>query len=125
MTAAPRPDPRAFRQRLLAREPLIGVFMKSPGPHNTEIIGGLGYDFVMLDEEHAPWDRVTLDVGLLAARAVGTAGLVRIARPDPSNILSVLDDARRLQGHCRRFGRGCGVLQEGGTCVCTCASCVK
>ena len=36
-----------------------------------------------------------------------------------------LDDARRLQGHCRRFGRGCGVLQEGGTCVCTCASCVK
>jgi 2-keto-3-deoxy-L-rhamnonate aldolase RhmA len=92
VTAAPRPDPRAFRERLLAREPLLGTFMKTPGPHNTEIIGGLGYDFVMLDEEHAPWDRVTLDAGLLAARAAGTAGIVRIARPDPTSILSVLDD---------------------------------
>jgi staphyloferrin B biosynthesis citrate synthase len=90
MTA--RPDPRAFRERLLAREPLIGTFMKTPSAHNTEIIGGLGYDFVMLDEEHAPWDRGTLDMGLLAAKAFGTAGIVRIARPDPSSVLSVLDD---------------------------------
>lgn len=87
-----RPDPRAFRERLLAGEPLIGTFMKVPGPHNTEVIGGLGYDFVMLDEEHAPWDRVTLDMGLLAAKAFGTASIVRIARPDAASILSVLDD---------------------------------
>jgi 2-keto-3-deoxy-L-rhamnonate aldolase RhmA len=66
--------------------------MKTPGPHNTEIIAGLGYDFVMLDEEHAPWTRATLDAGLLAARAFGAAGIVRIARPDPTSILSVLDD---------------------------------
>lgn len=92
MTATDRPDPRAFRGRLLAREPLIGTFMKTPSAHNTEIIGGLGFDFVMLDEEHAPWDRGTLDMGLLAARAFGTAGIVRIARPDPTSILSVLDD---------------------------------
>src|SRR5438445_13778637 len=90
MTA--RPDPRAFRERLLAREPLIGTFMKVPSSHNTEIIGGLGYYFVMLDEEHAPWDRGTLDMGLLAAKAFGTAGIVRIARPDPASILSVLAD---------------------------------
>lgn len=92
MTAVGRPDPRAFRERLLAREPLIGTFMKTPSAHNTEIIAGLGYDFVMLDEEHAPWDRSTLDMGLLAARAFGAAGLVRVARPDPTSILSVLDD---------------------------------
>jgi len=92
MTTAPRPDPRAFRERLLAREPLLGTFMKTPSAHNTEIIGGLGFDFVVLDEEHAPWDRGTLDMGLLAARAFGTAGIVRIARPDPTSILSVLDD---------------------------------
>jgi 2-keto-3-deoxy-L-rhamnonate aldolase RhmA len=46
----------------------------------------------MLDEEHAPWTRATLDAGLLAARAFGAAGIVRIARPDPTSILSVLDD---------------------------------
>ena len=44
MNADSRPDPRAFRERLLAREPLIGTFMKTPGAHNTEILGGLGYD---------------------------------------------------------------------------------
>ncbi len=92
MTTVSRPDPRAFRDRLLAREPLIGTFMKTPSAHNTEIIGGLGFDFVVLDEEHAPWDRGTLDMGLLAARAFGTAGIVRIARPDPTSILAVLDD---------------------------------
>lgn len=53
------------------------------------------------------------------------AGRHRMPDENADALLSVLDDARRLQGHCRRFGRGCGVLQEGGTCVCTCASCVK
>lgn len=92
MTAAPRPDRYAFRERLIAGEPLIGTFMKVPGPHNTEVIGGLGYDFVVLDAEHAPWDRGALDLGLLAARAVGTAGIVRIARHDAASVLSALDD---------------------------------
>ena len=32
---------------------------------------------------------------------------------------------RRTLMHCRRFGRGCGLLQKGGTCVCTCSRCVK
>jgi 2-keto-3-deoxy-L-rhamnonate aldolase RhmA len=91
-TPPPRPDPREFRQRLTNREPLIGTFMKFPGPHATEIIGSIGYDFVMLDEEHAPWTRDQLGMGFLAARAFGTAGLVRIARPDAASILSALDD---------------------------------
>lgn len=92
MTASPRPDRYAFRERLIAGEPLIGTFMKVPGPHNTEVIGALGYDFVVLDAEHAPWDRNALDLGLLAARAVGTAGIVRIARHDAASVLSALDD---------------------------------
>lgn len=93
MTASPaRPEPRDFRRRLIAREPLLGTFMKTPTQHNTEILGSIGFDYVMLDEEHAPWTRDTLDAGFLAARAFGVAGLVRIARPDANSILSVLDD---------------------------------
>lgn len=89
---ATRPDPRRFRSRLIAGEPLIGTFMKVPASQNTEVLALEGFDFVMLDEEHAPWDRVTLDTALLAARAFGTAGLVRIARPDANSVLAVLDD---------------------------------
>jgi len=88
----PRPAPREFRKRLLDRQLLIGTFCKTPTSHSTEILGSLGYDFVMLDEEHAPWTRQTLEVGFLAARAFGTAGLARIARPDANSILSALDD---------------------------------
>jgi 2-keto-3-deoxy-L-rhamnonate aldolase RhmA len=87
-----RPAPRDFRKRLLDRELLIGTFCKTPTSHSTEILGSLGYDFVMLDEEHAPWTRQSLEVGFLGARAFNTAGLVRIARPDANSILSALDD---------------------------------
>lgn len=93
MTSTPqRPAPRDFRKRLLARELLIGTFCKTPTSHATEILGSIGYDFVMLDEEHAPWTRQSLEVGFLGARAFGIAGLVRIARPDANSILSALDD---------------------------------
>jgi len=93
MTSAPaRPDPRDFRKRLLAREPVLGSFLKFPGPHATEIFGSIGYDFVLLDEEHAPWSRDQLGMGYLAARAFGTAAITRIARPDAASILSALDD---------------------------------
>ena len=87
-----RPAPRELRKRLLNRELVIGTFCKTPTSHSAEILGSVGYDFVMLDEEHAPWTRQTLEAGFLGARAFGIAGLVRIARPDANSILSALDD---------------------------------
>jgi 2-keto-3-deoxy-L-rhamnonate aldolase RhmA len=68
-----------FRQRFTAGERLVGTFVKTPATHPIEILGAVGFEFVVIDEEHAPWDRVTIDGALLAARASGTAGLVRVA----------------------------------------------
>jgi 2-keto-3-deoxy-L-rhamnonate aldolase RhmA len=79
----------SFRQRVIAREPLVGTFLKTPTSHGTEIIGDLGYDFVVIDQEHAPFDRTTTDIALLAARAMNVPALVRV--PGPEAILSVLD----------------------------------
>jgi staphyloferrin B biosynthesis citrate synthase len=107
----------SFRQRLIAREPLIGSFLKTPTSHGTEIIGGAGFDFVVIDQEHAPFDRTTTDIALLAARAAGLPALVRVSGPD--TILSVLDSgaagvliphvasaeyARRVAALCRYRG---------------------
>ena len=83
--------PQTFRQRLIAGQHLIGTFIKTPTTHATEIIGALGFDFVVIDEEHSPFDRLAVDAALLAARAVGTAGLVRVASADAAHLLSVLD----------------------------------
>lgn len=79
----------SFRQRVIAREPLIGTFLKTPTGHATEIIGDAGFDFVVIDQEHAPFDRTSSDIALLAARAAGMPALVRV--PGPDAILSVLD----------------------------------
>lgn len=79
----------SFRQRLLAAEPVVGTFLKTPTGHATEIVGDLGFDFVVIDQEHAPFDRTTTDIALLAARSVGTTALVRVSGPDA--ILSALD----------------------------------
>jgi 2-keto-3-deoxy-L-rhamnonate aldolase RhmA len=81
-----------FRQRFSSGHRLVGTFVKTPTTHTTEILGDLGFDFVVIDEEHAPFDRVTIDAVLLAARASGTAGIVRVAEPTPSRLLSALDD---------------------------------
>jgi staphyloferrin B biosynthesis citrate synthase len=85
-----RLQPVDFRKRLAAGERLIGTFIKTPTSHTAEIIGDIGYDFVIIDEEHAPFDRVTTDQALLGARAAGTAGFVRV--PDLSHVLAALDD---------------------------------
>lgn len=87
-----RPDPTEFRQRLTSGERLVGTFIKTPSSHTAEIIGDVGFDFVIIDEEHAPFDRVTTDAALLGARSAGTAGIVRVSSPDAAHILAALDD---------------------------------
>src|SRR5215472_7283670 len=64
-----RPHYSSFRRRFSARQAVVGSFIKTPTTHATEILGALGYDFVVIDEEHAPFDRQTTDVVLLATRA--------------------------------------------------------
>ena len=92
MTAPARPAPTGFRKRFIDGEHLVGTFIKTPATHPIEVIGGCGFEFVIIDEEHAPWDRCAIDTALLAARAAGTAGIVRVAEPSPAKVLAVLDD---------------------------------
>jgi 2-keto-3-deoxy-L-rhamnonate aldolase RhmA len=87
------PSPvQGFRERLRSRELLLGTFLKTPSPHATEILGTLGFDFVVVDQEHAPFDRVSTDLILLAAKAARIAALVRVPDDRASGILAALDD---------------------------------
>ena len=80
-----------FRDRLLAGERLLGSFLKTPTPHATEILGLVGFDFVVIDEEHAPFSRSATDMVLLGARAGQIAALVRVQSSSDAHILSALD----------------------------------
>lgn len=81
-----------FKRRLCHGERLVGSFVKTPTSHTIELLGDLGFDFVVIDEEHGPFDRGTIDHAILAARAAGTAAIVRVADASPAKLLSVLDD---------------------------------
>ncbi|MBN9063334.1 MAG: aldolase [Rhizobiales bacterium 65-9] len=87
----PRASVSEFRSRLRSKQHLLGTFIKTPSSHAIEIIGSVGFDFVIIDQEHAPFDRNSIDIACLAAKASGIAAIVRVAEPSPSSILAALD----------------------------------
>jgi 2-keto-3-deoxy-L-rhamnonate aldolase RhmA len=60
-------------------------------PNTVEIVGLVGFDFVIIDQEHAPWDRAAVDIACLAARAVDIAAIVRVPEVNASSIMATLD----------------------------------
>lgn len=80
-----------FRQRLLAKEKLIGTFLKTPSPIICEVLGLTPLDAVCIDAEHAPFDRLVLDSCIQALRAAGMPSLVRVPSAAPEQILNALD----------------------------------
>ena len=86
-----RPSFTTFHDRLLARERMLGTFLKIPTTQVIEILGALGYHFVVIDQEHAALDRGITDLMILAARAANIAPVVRVPEYNPAAILSALD----------------------------------
>lgn len=80
-----------LRQRIRTGEMLIGTFIKTPAPHQAEIIGLAGLDFAVADSEHAPLGAQALDLLSLAARATDLPLLVRVPAIDRVTIASALD----------------------------------
>lgn len=82
---------QVFSDRFRSGEILYGTFLKVPATMPAEIMGSLGYDFVVVDEEHSPFNRETTDKIILACKAAGIAAIVRVQSSAAANILSVLD----------------------------------
>ena len=80
-----------FKSRLNAREPLLGVFIKTPHPSVVEAIALGGLDCICLDCEHAPFDRRDLDRSLMAARLCDLPAIVRVPSGTAHEILNALD----------------------------------
>jgi 2-keto-3-deoxy-L-rhamnonate aldolase RhmA len=80
-----------FRERLLGGDLLAGTWIKTPHPHVVEVLAFSPLDVLVLDGEHAPFDRSSLDQCILAARAGGKPVLVRPASSAHEQILNALD----------------------------------
>lgn len=76
----------AFRQKLLQRERLIGFWSSMTNSTTVEIAGLAGYDWLLLDGEHAP-----TSLPLLAAQlqALNGAPVATVGRPAENNAVMI------------------------------------
>ncbi|SJZ54649.1 2-dehydro-3-deoxyglucarate aldolase [Consotaella salsifontis] len=93
MSAAPAYNafPNSFRRKLLARERLIGCWSALGSPIATEVLGLAGFDWLLLDAEHAPNDVLTLIPQLMALKDSSSAPVVRPPWNEPVIIKRLLD----------------------------------
>ena len=80
-----------LKSRIASRAPLLGTFVKTAHAQVFEVLAQTSLDLVVIDAEHAPFDRGDIDACLMAARAGGLATIVRPADAAPSAILNALD----------------------------------
>ena len=83
--------PNRFRQDLLQGKTLIGCWSALCSPITTEVLGVAGFDWLLLDGEHAPNDVTTFVPQLMALKGSRSAPVVRPQFNDPVVIKRLLD----------------------------------
>jgi 2-dehydro-3-deoxyglucarate aldolase/4-hydroxy-2-oxoheptanedioate aldolase len=122
---------RHFRQRLLDGERLVGTIVTLAAPEVSELLAGLGFDWLFVDAEHSPLSMHEAQV-LLQAAGPDCPCLVRVPAGDEVWIKKALDigaagvivpqvhtaeQARRVVRLCRyppQGARGVGVARAHG-----------
>src|SRR5690606_14813742 len=80
-----------LKTRMKSAEPQYGTFIFSSDAATTEIAGGAGFDFVIVDREHTAMSWREISHHARAADAAGISMLVRIRAPDGDEISRALD----------------------------------
>lgn len=88
---APKSEKKGLRQRIKNSEVVFGPFIKLSCPQVVEIAGRAGFDFVILDTEHAPLTAESVENLVRAAEVAGTSPIVRVYENRPALISRCLD----------------------------------
>lgn len=80
-----------MKAKLLSHHPVFGVSVMIPSPQIVEMIGRLGFDWVLIDCEHGAISRESVELMVLAAEAAGVTPIARPAANTPEAILQVLE----------------------------------
>ncbi len=84
------PD-NTFKRALQAGETQIGVFLGLCDPYSTELMAGTGFDWLLIDGEHAPNTPESVMRQLQAIAAYPVRTVVRTVDHDPARIKQYLD----------------------------------
>jgi 4-hydroxy-2-oxoheptanedioate aldolase len=83
--------PNGTRQRLATGQPALGLFVSSASPLAAEIVGGLGFDWALVDLQHGENNLGNLSPMLQAVSTTAATPFVRVASNDPTVIGRALD----------------------------------
>lgn len=83
--------PNGFRQDILASRRVIGCWSSLAHPITTDILGSVGFDWILIDCEHAPNDLNSCLHQLNALKDSDSAPVVRPPANDPVAIKQLLD----------------------------------
>lgn len=80
-----------FKQQLKSDQPLFGLWMGIPDTTVAEIGAGAGFDWVLVDAEHGPFDLQSIMAHLQAIEAYNVSALVRPVEANTALIKQLLD----------------------------------
>lgn len=83
--------PNKFKAALAAHQTQIGCWSALASPISTEVLGLAGFDWLVLDGEHAPNDVTSFIPQLMALKGSNSAPVVRIPTNEPVIIKRMLD----------------------------------
>lgn len=83
--------PNTFKAALAAHQIQIGCWSALANPISTEVLGLAGFDWLVLDGEHAPNDISTFIPQLMALKGSASAPVVRVPTNDPVIVKRLLD----------------------------------
>jgi 4-hydroxy-2-oxoheptanedioate aldolase len=84
------------KAKLAEGKVVFGAIIGRNAPDQIELLGAIGYDFVMIDCEHGPMSLDEVEHMVRAAEVFGITPIVRIPNHEDSTILRFLD--RGVQG---------------------------
>ena len=80
-----------FKAAITAGQPQIGLWLSLTSPIVAEMLGGCGYDWLLIDGEHAPNDLQTFMGQLQALRGSTATPIIRLPAGEPWMIKQALD----------------------------------
>jgi len=80
-----------MKQKLAAGEAVIGTAIGIPDPFVAELMGDIGFDFLIIDTEHAPLSDGEVQNLLIALRPTESTLILRVQWNDPVRVKRLLD----------------------------------
>ena len=90
-TISPNPPVNRFKQAIAQGETQLGLWYSLTSNLATEMIGAIGFDWLVLDAEHAPNDLTTLIPQLQGLRGSQSEPVVRTPWNDPALVKRFMD----------------------------------